>query len=702
MTDHEQLIGIASGETTTSYEQRKAIAELGQLDDQTSLAALVGLLSTEDRYLRRDVVKAIGTHGSASAPIALIHCLSDSIENVRRDAATLLGARNDGRAVDPLKLLLDDKGYAVRHAAKSSLELLEREGIEAVALDPHELAGITSQQAPLQATSSVQETHTRHTYRDPAKRLPETSVDSPTPFPTTEPPPQPEAPEPKPDRQVQPSHSQSPAQTTEQPADHVATLHDSQPDATTEQQPPQPDSTQPTHTPTKPNLPVAATPQSHSDASESSPSNLGSHADSTFEEEVILAELVPDSTADNKSVAPSQLKFFEERHTDFAVEQLVSPTPPPGFNWDTAQRFNRLFEKNVGVLKSHYASLHKKQTEAIDSEKRFENALLKHDLVQADLADALMETTQDANQQLETLKQVESEGDSLATSLKRIKRASTGITFSIANLFWPTRTELFHHHAKDLKAKLRRANETSEASRVALSTTQSKSDSLNAPLREVEEELVAASQAAIHSQQELRDIRNAIDNEILAAIQNHKSQGTEAFITHSPRSETLRQCIAELGQHQTEHHSLQAALFELESPLNEDKQRFNNAAAKIATSVADGFIKTPRTQEVNSNVSCSVAFRAASVSTSRSHRLEGKAQGSAQLKAHYDYEEISWNGEEQVRENLNEFNESATKLGSLQALHAIRSTELASSAYCVRNCVAFIRLELEKDFEAQQ
>ena len=70
-----------------------AIAELGKLDDQASLGALVGLLSVEDRYLRREVVKAIGVHGSASAVLALIHCLQDSIENVRRDAATLLGSR---------------------------------------------------------------------------------------------------------------------------------------------------------------------------------------------------------------------------------------------------------------------------------------------------------------------------------------------------------------------------------------------------------------------------------------------------------------------------------------------------------------------------------------------------------------------------------------------------------------------------------
>ncbi len=703
MTDYEQLIAIASGEATTSYEQRNAIAELGKLDDQASLGALVGLLSVEDRYLRRDVVKAIGIHGSASAVLALIHCLQDSIENVRRDAATLLGSRNDGRAVEPLRRLLEDKGYAVRHAAESSLELLERDGIEPVALDPDALAAIASQQTGPQAAPSVQQTHNSDTNPEQHPPITEAVVDSPTPLPTTEPLTQLASHDPKPDAEEQQTHSQ----TTQQPAEQVATSHATQPESKSELEPreqSQPDDNQPTDTtagPTPSPEPVAVASQPVAAVTDATPSSLTSQVDSTFEEEVILAELISNSTAEATSPPPSQLSIFEERHTDLAIEQLVSPTPPPGFNWGTAQRFNSLFGENVAVLNSHYASLHEKQTEAINSEKRFERALLKHDLVYADLADDLKENTEDANQQLKTLKQVQSEGDSLAASLKRIKRASTGITSSIANFFWPTRTELVHQKAKDLKAKLRQADEASNASSDALSNTQSKSDSINQPLREAEEELVAASQASTKSQQEVRDLRNAIDAEILAALNNDKSQGTEAFITRSPQSETLRQCITELRQHQVEHRTLQNALFELDSPLNEDKQRFTKAAANIATCVADGFIKTQRTQKVNSNMQCSVAFRAASVSTSPSHRLEGKAQGGAQLNTHYDYQEISWKGAEQLRETLNEFNSSATQLGSLQALHAIRSTEVASSAYCVKNCVAFIRSELEKDFGAQ-
>ena len=703
MTDYEQLIAIASGEATTSYEQRNAIAELGKLDDQASLGALVGLLSVEDRHLRRDVVKAIGIHGSASAVLALIHCLQDSIENVRRDAAALLGSRNDGRAVEPLRRLLEDKGYAVRHAAESSLEILERDGIEPVALDPDALAAIASQQTGPQAAPSVQQTLNSDTNPEQHPPITEAVVDSPTPLPTTEPPTQLASHDPKPDAEEQQTHSQ----TTQQPADQVATSHASQPESKTELEPQeqsQQDDNQPTDTtasPTPSPEPVAAASKSVPAVTDATPSSLASQVDSTFEEEVILAELISNSTTEATSRATSQLSIFEDRHTDLAVEQLVSPTPPPGFNWGTAQRFNSLFGENVAVLTSHYASLHEKQTEAISSEKRFERALLNHDLVYADLADDLKENTADANQQLKTLKQVQSEGESLAASLKRVKRASTGITSSIANFFWPTRTELFHQKAKDIKAKLRQADAASNASSDALSNTRSKSDSINQPLREAEEELVAASQASTKSQQEVRDLRNAIDAEILAALNNDKNQGTEAFITHSPQSETLRQCITELRQHQVEHRTLQNALFELDSPLNEDKQRFTKAAAKIATSVADGFIKTQRTQKVNSNMQCSVAFRAASVSTSPSHRLEGKAQGGAHLNAHYDYEEISWKGDEQLRETLNEFNSSATQLGSLQALHAIRSTEVATSAYCVKNCVAFIRSELEKDFGAQ-
>ena len=42
----------------------------------------------------------------------------------------MLADRNDGRAIPALKKLLEDKGYAVRHAAESALELLEREGVD--------------------------------------------------------------------------------------------------------------------------------------------------------------------------------------------------------------------------------------------------------------------------------------------------------------------------------------------------------------------------------------------------------------------------------------------------------------------------------------------------------------------------------------------------------------------------------------------
>ena len=148
MTDHQKLIALATGEAATSYEQRNAIAALGKLDDRDSLNALIRLLNEEDRYLRRDVVKSIGTHGSPSSVLALIHCLFDFSENIRRDAASILGSKNDGRAIGPLKEFLKDKGYAVRHAAESSLALLEREGIQPIEFNLDELSEIESLRDP--------------------------------------------------------------------------------------------------------------------------------------------------------------------------------------------------------------------------------------------------------------------------------------------------------------------------------------------------------------------------------------------------------------------------------------------------------------------------------------------------------------------------------------------------------------------------
>ena len=700
LSDNEQLISIALGEATTSHEQRKAIAELGKLDDQSSLDALVGLLSVDDRYLRRDVVKAIGTHGSQAAVLALIHCLSDPTENVRRDAATLLGSRDDGRAVAPLTQLLDDKGYAVRHAAETSLELLEREGIEATPLAPDALGAFSSRQTvPSTATTTQPISATTDTHQAQHSKTADALEDAVPPNPTTGPPTAPTNHEPTPENET---FTSPPLQnhTTDPPAHKAATSNATQPEfpsSLTHTTPSRVDPNQNTDTSARPSTTPQPTPQP-SDTNASTPETV---QESTIKEDVVLAELVTETTETASSRPPSQLVVFEERHATLAVEQLMTPTPSLGFDWGSARRFKLLFGNDIANLQSHYALLYTKQLEAISSENRFEKALLTHDLVYADLADDIKANTDNANQQLKNLKQLQHDGASLAASLKRTKRASIGIASSIANYFWPTRTELLHKNAEHLKAKLKQSDEQSNRSSETLSKAQSRSNSVSQPLKAAEEELVAASEASTRLQKEVRNLGKAIDNEILSVLNNGESEAIAAFIDHSPRGEALKQCITELRRHQVEQRTLENALFELDSPLNEDKQRFTETAANIAASVAAGFTKTTRQQKVKSNVNCTVAFRSTSVTNNSSLRLDGKAQGRAELTTNYDYSEITWNGGEQLREDFNKLNNSATQLGSLQALHAIRSTEVASTAYSVNNCVAFIRSELEKDFEAK-
>ena len=350
-------------------------------------------------------------------------------------------------------------------------------------------------------------------------------------------------------------------------------------------------------------------------------------------------------------------------------------------------------------MQSHYASLHAKQAETIRCERRFEKALLQHDLIYADLADDIQDNESLAKRALKDAKQFQTRVESLKASLKQKKRSSTGIAASIANLFWPARFEVLKQRGEHLQKRFSHANESLASARDSLANTQATSKSVSEPLRKAEQELLGASQALTKTHREVRHLRNSIDSEILNAINTRQRQNLEGFISQCPQSGTLRECITELRQHQVEHAALKNALSELDSPLNDDKARFTDATAQLATSIGAGFVTASRKERVKSNVSCSVAFRAASVSTSPSHRLEGKAQGRGQLNAHYEYRDISWKEDERFRESLNAVSSSTTQLASIQALHAVRSTEIASAVYAIKNCLAFIRAELEKDFE---
>ena len=76
----------------------------------------------------------------------------------------------------------------------------------------------------------------------------------------------------------------------------------------------------------------------------------------------------------------------------------------------------------------------------------------------------------------------------------------------------------------------------------------------------------------------------------------------------------------------------------------------------------------------------------------------GQAQGQANLGMNYQIEQIEWQGGEKLRMSIEGLNKSVTRIGSLQALHAIRTAEIAAASSSLNDCVSFIRVELEQDF----
>lgn len=746
MTDHQKLIALATGEAATSYEQRNAIAALGKLDDRDSLNALIRLLNEEDRYLRRDVVKSIGTHGSPSSVLALIHCLFDFSENIRRDAASILGSKNDGRAIGPLKELLKDKGYAVRHAAESSLALLEREGIQPIEFNLDELSEIESLRDPNSPPPTVAASPVAASpvAASPVAASPVASppadetgtsqtlspVESRTAAPTTNNDHDPlvtEANSAQTGFQTEPEVSKTP--TTQTNADETSNKDASGIDVNSPSEPSNspystlsdtsnsdtasPNATE-THAPTKrssepTNTPLCV-PNATQESLETPPEALSSidspdlsrdkPEEADADEEIILAELVQESSLTEPVRPKSQITGFDEHHSDLTVQQLVSPTPASDFSWTTATRFHAFFATNLDVIRTQYMELHELQQEEIIAENRFSEALLEHDLVYADLADDAEQNETESETQLDSIKQVANERESLAIAIKRTKRASSSITGSISDFFWPSRTKSLQQKSKHLQEKITRADEHGKLHSDALIKAQKAADAAKQTLKKAEQRVIDAGESATAAHRKVQNIQRAIDNSILSELNDDKSPGIDFLLDHCSSRHTLKCCIEELRQHRIDYSSLKKALFELESPLNADNQTFTNAAERLAASVANGFAKKTRNQKIKTYVNCSVLFHSASVSTSSTLRLDGKAQGHANLAVNYEYDEFDWEGGETFSQSLADVNNSATQLGTLQALHAVRSTELASVSYSIRNCVAYIRAELERDFEA--
>lgn len=764
LTDPNQLVAIASGEASTSYEQRNAIAKLGELKDTVSLDALTRLLNSDDRYLRREVVKAIGNHGSDKAVLALIHCLSDSTENIRRDAASLLGTRNDGRAIIPLKELTDDNGYAVRHAAVSALDLLEREGITSIALAPTALEHFstthdspTNQQAATENPSELKKTpqieapsENAASGADDLTNAPQPTHLTSTAHSSTPPLVASKQPTKQAEKQWQPDTStgQPETKSTNTHSNAASNIpNDSElrplPQTRNSESKPRSNSNAiltkreedgsdaalqpiPSHTDPQPRKQQKtktqrSTPQSNhahqqdklhtSEELSADPAQrqLNPDATTTFnniDDEILLAEIVQSCPEPRAEKPPSALDHFEQRHLEVAITEFLLPTAPVDFDWTHAKRFTQFFDENLHSISTLYSTQRVQQHDAITAERQLEQAILRHDLVYANLADDLKRNQETTNAGAATFTALQTQDSSLANSFKQAFRASKAVTSPLANMLWPSRLAAIKKRETHLMSKMSDVNTRVQQADEVLQTSRKQTNVIRKPIEDADRELLNASSSSTKANNALRQTRIEINDAILKVLNSDtKVQSTahlDALAIHSPCESALRQCVTELHQHQVEHSLLKKEVSELQSPLNHDAQQLSHATDEIASAVSEGFVHQPRQRTLRTDVACKVEFRSAAVSTSSTVRLDGKAEGNAALSVNYNIDEIDWQGGERLRASITKLTKAVSNVGNLQALHAIRSVELASAAYAILDCISFIRMELERDFGETQ
>jgi len=97
---------------------------LAEIDTPLSRKALIDLTRSEITEIRRESVSTLGDLGDESVIAALKAALKDKEEAVRTEAAKALGRTGDKRAIPALEAALKDPDYSVRTAAKEALRQL--------------------------------------------------------------------------------------------------------------------------------------------------------------------------------------------------------------------------------------------------------------------------------------------------------------------------------------------------------------------------------------------------------------------------------------------------------------------------------------------------------------------------------------------------------------------------------------------------
>ena len=728
MTDIQALIATASDDAVTSYERRNAITLLGDHDDPATLTALIRLLALKDRYLRQDVVKSIGSHRSDSAVLALIHCLSDESDNLRRDAARYLGEKGDGRAIGPLKQLLDGQGYAVRRAAESSLEQLAANGITEVPIHEHELSfliktaessasGNTTQQVGKSSHHDLPETPNSH---DPPNEMADDvgqatqQISSPTvtssdidQTPTQTIPSsgnihETEAADPRPqpgvDLQLAAAEPDTPTEpTATEESEPQTSRSDSQiNDENTEQKEDlEPDS--------------SASPSSHAqpttrantdDVTENEPGNNRSpkpKIESLTAEQVLVAEIV---TENGNQAGSTGLHSFEQRCEGFRNDSFALPTPPENFDWSTAHRFHAFFGARWHHLPKLYSELESRQTTVILAEAEFEKATFDHNVLYSDLTDDVRNNAEKQTEENAKAEELAKEAKAITREYKQIRERVTGIVATITDKIWPKRLQAMKQLAEALKQRRVVMAQETDRNLEARNTVASESEDLRQPLEEVDTNLINANIASRKANARLSEISDAINNLILSKIvdDTESAEDLDAMVSNITSGPLLQQCRTELLMHVARLKSLAADLVDLEFPISEGTNIYEEAVQNLANNIANGFTYQTKQHKQKTTFNCSVSFASAKNSIRPSQRVFGKAQGRARLEVEFESERMGWNGGKNLSEAIHELNKLAMQSANDNALYAVRAAELAATNSAKNECLWFIRTELEKDF----
>jgi HEAT repeat protein len=111
----------ALGDPTISW---LAAESLGKIGDPRAIGPLIAVLSSDEKWLRKNAAEALGKLRATPAVEQIIRLLADKKHDVREISARALGLIGDERAVTALTGLANDPDLKVRDAAVDSISMI--------------------------------------------------------------------------------------------------------------------------------------------------------------------------------------------------------------------------------------------------------------------------------------------------------------------------------------------------------------------------------------------------------------------------------------------------------------------------------------------------------------------------------------------------------------------------------------------------